>query len=79
MREQLTEEDLKKALQCADWVSFYKNSMAKETHDIILKLVDEIHILRHNAKTDAEYTSTLLTRERYRQEADAQSYQCGEL
>ncbi len=53
--------------------------MAKETHDIILKLVDEIHILQHNAKTDAEYTSTLLTRERYRQEADAQSYQCGEL
>lgn len=67
---------LERALQLAEAITQWKNSVFKETSDLIVEMVDEIKKLQKESFEDARYASWMSS------EADRQSedtYNCGEL
>lgn len=67
---------LERAIQLAEAITQWKNSMFKETSDLIVEMVVEIKKLQKESFEDARYASWM------RSEADQQNedtYNCGEL
>lgn len=67
---------LERAIQLAEAITQWKNSMFKETSDLIVEMVVEIKKLQKESFEDAKYSSWLSS-EMDRQRDD--TYNCGEL
>lgn len=72
----MTEIELNKALECAEWIKQYSNSMAKVTADTIIKLVNEIKQLQEQSAKDQRYITWQQSEVEYIQQS---TYNCGEL
>lgn len=79
MNKEITPQDLKRAIVCADWISNYKNSLAAETSNLLIKMVTDFNRLLDMQKTNNLLLKHYAYEDLAREEAVKGFYDCGEL